>query len=220
MPVLRREPESVRRDVKRTFNAETAAAAVGPLERGCEIYGLSKGQFSLCDLLLHVLDHTGPADVVISTWTAANADLAHCRVLLDDGRITRMRWVVDFSFPARQPAYCAHLRERFGDDSIAVCANHAKFLLVRSPGWDCVVRTSMNLNRNRRLESYEISESREMAEFLSEIVGATFQDGATISEAVRSPGAAASSTSGIAGEIERSWAPVSHAGGGRGISCD
>ena len=210
----------VARDVRRTFNAETASAAVGPLALGCEIYGLSKGQFSLCDLLLHVLDHTGPADVVISTWTAANADLAHCRVLLDDGRITRMRWVVDFSFPARQPAYCAQLRERFGDDAIAVCANHAKFLLVRAPGWNVAVRTSMNLNRNRRLESYEISESRDMAEFLSEIVEATFRDGATIGEAVAAPGYASSSTSLIAGAVDRSWEQVSHGGSGCGISHD
>lgn len=218
MSVFRRA--AVSREVRRTFNAETAALAVGPILRGCEIYGLSKGQFSLCDLLLHVLDATGPADVVISTWTAANADLAHCRVLLDDGRITRMRWVVDFSFPARQPAYCAQLRERFGDAAIAVCANHAKFLLVRAPGWDVVVRTSMNLNRNRRLESYEISESAEMAGFLEVIVGAAFCDGSTISDAVSAPGAADRATGGIGGNVDRSWAMVSHSGTGRGISHD
>ena len=40
---------------------ESAQNAVGMLEPGIELYGLTMGQFSLIDLILAVLRQTGPA---------------------------------------------------------------------------------------------------------------------------------------------------------------
>lgn len=84
----------------------------------------------------------GPAPAVISTWTAAGADLAHTAGFLADGRVRSCRWLVDFSFPSRQPAYCAQLVERFGADSMRFTANHAKFVVMRNASWNMVLRTS------------------------------------------------------------------------------
>lgn len=44
-------------------------------------------------------------------------------------------WLVDASFPVRQPGYCAAMRERFGDAAIRVTENHAKFVLVGNEQW-------------------------------------------------------------------------------------
>jgi hypothetical protein len=189
--------------VRRTFNAASAAAAIGPIEHGCEIYGISKGQFSLIEILEHVLDHTGPADVVISTWTAAGADLAYTHKLLTDGRVRDCRWLVDFSFPSRQPAYCQALRDRFGDGAIACTANHAKFILVQNNEWAIVLRTSMNLNWNRRLESFEISDDRELCDWLGHIVASTFaESGAGVAAAVEKPSRAQQALTQIGGPLE------------------
>lgn len=76
------------------------------------------GKFSLVDVIEHLLATTGPADLVVSTWTAAGADIGFANRLLADGRIRSLRFVVDYSFQSRQPAYCAALREAFGDDAI------------------------------------------------------------------------------------------------------
>lgn len=178
MPQIRRDDK--RRTVRRTINAANAADAVGTITPGIEIYGLSKGQFSLIELVEHVLDTTGPARLAISTWTAAGADLAHTATLLGDGRVQSCRWLVDFSFASRQPAYCAQLIDRFGADAIRCTANHAKFVLIRNDTWNVAVRTSMNLNLNRRLESYEISDDIKLADWLEHIVDEAFRDGATI----------------------------------------
>lgn len=183
MPQNAHRRTGVRRTVRHDYLAATAAAAVGPIEHGMEVYGLSVGEFSLTDLLLHVLEAAGPADVVVSTWTAAGADIEEAFRLVSDGRIRSIRFIVDFSFPSRQPAYCAALRERFGDEAIRVTKNHAKFVLVRNAQWSVVVRTSMNLNRNRRLESYEVSDDPEMADFLEGVVARVF-DAATGSESL------------------------------------
>ena len=77
-----------------------------------------------------MLGYTGPADLMVSTWTAAGADIDYALRLTSDGRVRSIVWIVDSSFPIRQPGYCAAMRERFGDESIRVTENHAKFVLA------------------------------------------------------------------------------------------
>ena len=193
-----------KRTVRRTINAANAAEAVGAIAPGCEIYGLSKGQFSLIELIDHVLDATGPADITISTWTAAGADLAHASNWLRSDRIRSARWLVDYSFPNRQPAYCAQLRDLFGDNAVRTTANHAKFVLIENDRWNVVIRTSMNLNLNRRLESYEISDDPELAAWLHTVIDDAFNGGAAdIEQATRTPARARATSETLAGDISR-----------------
>lgn len=186
--VHRRESQVDRRTIRRSIAAETAAEALGPLEHGCEIFGLTMGQFSLVDIVAHVLRATGPADVAISTWTAAGADMGFAMALLANGSIRSLRFVVDFSFPRRQPAYCDAMRQRFGDDAVRITKTHAKFVLVTNDEWAIVIRSSMNLNENRRLESFEISDDRGMAEHLAEVVDALWAEHAPGTQFAQTPG--------------------------------
>ena len=79
-----------------------------------ELYALCKGDYSLIDIIDHCLAASGPADVTVSTWTAAGADLEFAMGFVVDGRVRSARWLVDYSFPQRQPAYFALLVDRFG----------------------------------------------------------------------------------------------------------
>lgn len=162
------------RDVRRVEYAANVAEALGTLEHGCEIYGLSRGQYSLIDLVEYILAQTGPADVVISTWTAAGADIGYALRMRRNGNIRSLRWLVDASFPVRQPGYCAAMRERFGDESIRVTKNHAKFVRIANDEWHIVCRTSMNLNENKRIESFEISDDPELCAYLGEFIDGLF----------------------------------------------
>lgn len=167
------------RDVRRTQYADNVRDAVGAVTPGCEIYGLTRGQYSLIDLIEHVLSYTGPADLTISTWTAAGADIEYALRLTKDGRVRSITWIVDSSFPVRQPAYCAAMRERFGDESIRVTQTHAKFVLITNAEWHVVLRTSMNLNENRRLESWELSDDEGLHDYLASVVAGLFAAGQT-----------------------------------------
>lgn len=162
------------RAVRKNLAAKVASEAIGEIESGCEIFGLNKGKFSLIDIIAHCLEATGPADVTISTWTAAGADMGFAYDLMRRGEIRSLRMIVDFSFPTRQPEYCAALRERFGDSCLRVTKTHAKFVLIRNSAWNIVVRSSMNLNENRRLESFEISDHAGMADFLEQVIDQLF----------------------------------------------
>ena len=173
--IYRRSPRALQREVRRTLTATNAATALGPIEHGMELYALCKGDYSLIDIIDHLLAASGPADVTVSTWTAAGADLEFAMGFVVDGRVRSARWLVDYSFPQRQPAYFALMVDRFGAGAVRATANHAKFVLIRNETWDLVLRTSMNLNENRRLESVEISDDPGMAGYLSAVVDEMFE---------------------------------------------
>ena len=151
--------------------AVSAAAAIADLERdGCELVGLTRGQFSLTDLLEAVLTKTGPAALSISTWTAASASVQSMLDLLQTGRITSCRWLVDTTFVRRVPALVAQIRKEFGVDAIRVTRTHAKFATVTNEEWKVAIRSSMNLNQNPRLESYELGHDPQLCAWLEQVL--------------------------------------------------
>lgn len=153
----------------RTAKKGNARDAIGALEPGCEIFVLTYGQFSLIDALVTIVDQTGPADLILSTWTAGNADLTTCERLLERSLVRSIRYIVDRSFLSRQPAYCRKMRDLFGDDCIRTMRSHAKFAVVRNDEWALAIRTSMNLNTNPRCENIEISDDPALCAFLEQI---------------------------------------------------
>ena len=160
----------------RTCKRGTAAQAIGTIKKNTDTFILTYGQFSLIDGLLAILDQTGPAHVAISTWTAAHGDLTRSAELLETAEILSFRMIVDRSFETRQPNYHAHMIRLFGTESIRAIRTHAKFMTIRNASWDIVVRTSMNLNTNPRLENIEISDNKEFAEFFETIVNDIFEE--------------------------------------------
>jgi len=154
----------------------TAAEAIGKIEKYTDTFVLTYGQFSLIDALMAILDQTGPAHVVISTWTAAHADLTRSAELLETAEILSMRMIIDRSFHTRQPEYYQHMISLFGINSIRAINTHAKFLVIHNNNWNIVARTSMNLNGNPRLENIEISEHEEFAKFFIDISNEVFSE--------------------------------------------
>jgi hypothetical protein len=159
---------------KKFYSYASAAEYIGALSPGCEIFGLTKGQFSLFDVVEVLLNTTGPADVVISTWTAAGADTARAKEFLNNGAILSCRWLIDPSFISRQSEYCQMLVHQFGHECIRTIKNHAKFIIVTNDQWHFVVRTSMNMNANPRMESFEISEDSDFAAYFLQFVDMVF----------------------------------------------
>jgi hypothetical protein len=158
----------------RLAKTRAAAEAIGELQNKQDIYILTFGQFSLIDALIHVLEQTGPANVDLSTWTAADAHLEKTKSLMESAAIERFRMVVDRSFETRQPEYVFHMRKLFGSDCIRAVRTHAKFFIVSNDQWKVVARTSMNLNENPRLENIEISTDAALADFMTRVVDEIF----------------------------------------------
>jgi len=161
------------RDI-RVSKVGSASDAIGKLRHDEDTYILTFGQFSLIDALVAILDQTGPADVVISSWTAADAHLEQTANMIESTEILDFKMILDRSFETRQPEYCFHMRKLFGADCIRHVRSHAKFMMIRNEEWNVVVRTSMNLNENPRLENLEITDSPAFADFMQAVVDDIF----------------------------------------------
>ena len=165
-----RRRRSAVRQILDARRCETAADAIGRLEPGVDLYGFTKGQFSIIDILRHLLIETRKADLTISTWTAAHADISTVLDFVGAGLIGRARWLVDLTFTRRSPELAKRIRDTFGPDAIRVCRNHAKFMLLTSEEWRLTIITSMNLNFNPRFENFLITDDPGLHDFHAAIM--------------------------------------------------
>jgi len=147
-----------------------ARAAVGTIAPGCRVVGLTKGQFSLLDLIAAVLEQVGSAEVMVSTWTPGKAEMESVANLLDAHKITRFRLLVDRSFVTRHPEYVARIHAVLGAEAIRQTRTHAKFALIAAGDYRITIRTSMNFNRNPRFEQFDLDDDATIYDFFDAAV--------------------------------------------------
>lgn len=159
----------------KTFPYQTAKESIGVLVPGARITGVTKGQFSLLDLIRAVSGQTGPAALTVSTWSTGIRDTRNLGVLIDAGAFTKVSLCLDRSFAGRQPKYVEEVIRVWGQENIRMTRNHAKFFLLRNEEWNICVRSSMNLNRNPRLEHFDLDDSLDLCEFFQGIIDEIFE---------------------------------------------
>jgi hypothetical protein len=163
--------------------------AIGHIPRGVELFGFTAGQFSLIDIVEYCLSATGPADISIMTWAAADSDVARIAELVENNSVLSARFILDMSFKTRKPHIFANIIDIVGAESIRITSIHAKIVLIRNDSWDLIVRGSLNLNFNHRFEQFEISDDSGLADFLSGVFDLIWDD-RTASECVAASKAA------------------------------
>ena len=174
MTVVKRR--KINREIRHLIAGELCHTAVGGITQGMEVFGLTNGQFSIINLIENALNQTGPADVDVSTWTAAGAEIRRFEAFLANENIKRLRFLVDRSFPARQPKYFQMLLDLFGEDVVRVARTHCKFVVIKNDEWNIAIRTSMNLNENVRTENFEMSDSPDLVLYLTKAVDYFFTE--------------------------------------------
>lgn len=147
----------------------SAAQAIGPIEPGLSLFLLTRGQFSMLDMVQHVLAQVGPAEISVWTWAIADYEVEAMSALMASSAITGARLIVDRSAEQRSAATIAAWRARFGVESVRVCKNHAKIARVWTPDRRVLLRGSMNLNFNPRFEQADITEGGEDFALVAEI---------------------------------------------------
>lgn len=158
-------PRAHIRPVKKTrarFSRKaTAAETIEGFTRDTDLVALTYGQFSLLDLIDATLDVTGPAHVLIATWSAGFYDIDAALAWRDSGRMLSTRFIMDSS-DKRGQATPATVADLFDPHNIRTTRSHAKFVLLSNDdGWRVIITSSMNLNLNKRLEQFEITDDPE-----------------------------------------------------------
>lgn len=152
------------------FNTAEASKAIATFGPGCRIIGLTRGNFSLIDLIRAVLDRTGRAQIVCCTWSAGVKDAHQVKWLVDTRLVESFQLITDRSYETRQPKYAISVEDLFGKENIRVTDIHAKFVLIWNADYRVTIRTSMNLNANRTCENFELDEDKEIFKFYHSFV--------------------------------------------------
>lgn len=167
MPTAHARPRRTTRN--RLSKVASARDTIADFGHDIDILGLTFGQFSLIDLIDAALEITGPADVVISTWSAGFYDVDAAVRWRDAGRMLSTRFIMDSS-DKRGQSTPGDVVSLFGAENVRTFRSHAKFALIGNEDWHVVITTSMNLNLNPRLEQFEMTDDVDRYSMLMEFV--------------------------------------------------
>jgi hypothetical protein len=160
---------------KMNYMPNTTASEVGrKVVKGCRLIGLTRGQFSLIDLVYSILQNIGSADVVVCTWSAGIKDLNTVKWMTDTKLLRSFGLITDHSYVTRKNQYILDIVEFFGKENIRTSEIHAKFVLLWNENYKIAIRASMNLNANRTCETFEIDDDEEIFEFYKGLVDELF----------------------------------------------
>lgn len=145
---------------------------------GDSVFGITRGQCSLIDFCLAAMDKVGdPADVSFFTWVVAEYEMQFFQSLIEDGRISGFRLVCDHACLTHRPGFVESVQEKFGADAVRLSATHAKIGMVRGPRGDILIRGSMNLNQNRKLEQFDATMSFDLCEWFETVMAEIWELG-------------------------------------------
>jgi hypothetical protein len=149
---------------------ESARKAIGTLVPGGRIVGVTKGQFSLLNVIYAMLEQTGPAHLTFSTWRMGLVEAELVKKLSTDGDILSVRFLMDRSFARCHPEYAPKIEAWFGKEAIRTTQTHAKFALLRNGTWNICVRGSFNLNASPRFEQFDLDDDATICDFFADHV--------------------------------------------------
>lgn len=132
---------------------------LGPIEREMSLFAITRGQFSMLDVIVYCLDQVGPSRVSVWTFSLGAYDVACLAALRADQRITEGRLVVDYQAKTERPESLAAWRAAFGPLSVRYVVSHSKMVTIASvSGLRLLCRGSFNFNHNTRFEQLDLTE--------------------------------------------------------------
>jgi len=137
---------------------QNAGETIGKLEHGMSIFAITRGQFSMIDIVNYLLNEMGRSGVSIWTWVVADYEVEVMTALIENGQLSEGNLIVDYSAGKRNPDIVESWRSKFGENSVKVCKNHAKLARIWNDDYKFLARGSMNLNFNPRFEQLDLTE--------------------------------------------------------------
>jgi hypothetical protein len=135
---------------------------IGQLQNDRAVHFITSGRFSMHDLLIYILNQTGPADVLVSTWSISEFAIRQIVQKHSEGLIRSIRFLIDPRVKVRNPNPLQMLAANF-DYRLKAC--HAKVTLIWNEVWTISVVASANLTNNPRIERGIIFPFRDVFEF-------------------------------------------------------
>jgi hypothetical protein len=140
---------------------------IGDIVSGETIQFWSWGRWSMHDLLFYILNQTGPADVLISTWSLCESAMRKILLQYKNKLIKSATFLIDPRVKVRNPVPLQLVIQNF---TYKLIPCHAKVTLIWNDLWNISIISSMNMTENPRMERGIIFTDKETFEFDKKII--------------------------------------------------
>ncbi len=137
-----------------------AVKVIGP---GHTMHWLSKGQWSMHEMVEAMLLATGPAKLFMSTWTITEEPVRKLFLLKQQGYIQELQCLLDYRIKQRKAAPFQLMNNVCDRLGLAQC--HAKVAVAINEHKAVACVGSANFSRNPRIEAGILTAEREVAHF-------------------------------------------------------
>lgn len=152
--------------------------SLGVIEHGKTIHCYSHGTFNSVRLLLHILNQTGAADVMMSTYSISEKSVHQLLKHHESGLIRSIRFLIDHRVRSMSPKPFQVLSGSF-PGMVRTMAVHAKVTTIESDNWTVSIISSMNATDNNKMERGIISTDPDVFRFDKEALTNKFDRAAT-----------------------------------------
>jgi len=136
---------------------------IGKLEMGESLHFVSAGEWSMHDVLFHLLNQTGPADVWAASWSITEDPCRQLIRAMDQERIRNLHLLFDWRVKIRCPESAALAKHNA--TSCYLTSTHAKATVIINDDWQIAIVGSANYTNNPRIEAGVITCQQDLAEF-------------------------------------------------------
>lgn len=136
-------------------NSFALSDVISLVKNDTTVYWVSNGDWSMHEMLMALLDITGPAHVAISSYAMSESPARIIALLKEKGSILSLISVLDNRIDVRT-AGSFQLMKGISDKMVLV-DTHAKVTVITNEDWNIAVVGSANYTENKRYEAGIIS---------------------------------------------------------------
>lgn len=151
---------------------------LGRVEHGSTKHFYSDGAFNLIQLVAYIIKQTGPAHVLLTSYSIAEESVQVLHRKVEAGEILGIRFIIDNRVRSMSPKPFDVLARCF-PGCFRCRAIHAKVALVYNDEWKITVIGSQNATRNPKLERGIIHTDEDVFNFDKKILEHEFDEGTT-----------------------------------------
>ena len=156
-------------------NDLTLQSVIKLIQAGADIFWVSDGKWSMHELLLSILNLTGPADVYISSYAMSETPARILTQLKNAGDIKTLHCVLDNRVDVRSAGSYQLMLSM--SDRLVLVRTHAKVTIIKNDHWHIAVVGSANYTENERYEAGVVSCSEEIVQMQLRWIEKAFKDG-------------------------------------------
>jgi len=161
-----------------TFSDETGLITkhLKKIIPGHDIHFWSFGNFNMMRLVFWIVEQTGPADVIMSTYSISPKTIQGVLTRRERGQIRNIRFIVDNRVRSLSPKPFDMLVKNFDYRCISI---HAKVACISNDNWKITIVSSQNATDNPKMERGTIFTGIDVFEFDKKVLEDAFIRGTT-----------------------------------------